>query len=238
MTSLGFIVLRHVNSSVTDKYWRESLRCIRRFYPDNRIVVIDDNSSYEVIESEDYDYEVVRSAGELIGSAELLPYLLLNEHKWFDKAVILQDSAFLNAYLSFRHVHNVEFFWRFEHRWGNSRLESELLACLNESDMLMDHYTDAKRWNGAFGAMACVELSAVEAICQRFDLERLVPLVKSRPARMAFERVIAVLFDVAFGGGKASRFGFLHAYCRYGRVRWDNFEAYLHLPVIKIWTFR
>ena len=43
-TEIGFIILRHVNSSKTNEYWKECYRCIRYFYPSNKILIIDDNS--------------------------------------------------------------------------------------------------------------------------------------------------------------------------------------------------
>ena len=42
--SFGFIISRHVNSEKTDKYWKHSIRLLRRLYPYVKIVVIDDNS--------------------------------------------------------------------------------------------------------------------------------------------------------------------------------------------------
>ena len=47
--SVGFIMLRHVNSISTNKYWIYSYDCIRKYYPDNTILIIDDNSNYEFI---------------------------------------------------------------------------------------------------------------------------------------------------------------------------------------------
>ena len=38
----GFIILRHVNSKQTDYYWKECYRCIRKLYPTQKIVIIDD----------------------------------------------------------------------------------------------------------------------------------------------------------------------------------------------------
>ena len=47
--SFGFIMLRHVNSEETNKYWIESYSCIRSLYPDNMIIIIDDSSNYVFI---------------------------------------------------------------------------------------------------------------------------------------------------------------------------------------------
>ena len=41
---LGFIILRHVNSELTNKYWIESYFSIRKYY-NNKIIIIDDKSN-------------------------------------------------------------------------------------------------------------------------------------------------------------------------------------------------
>ena len=33
----GFIIIRHVNNELSDRYWKECYKCIRRFY-DNSII--------------------------------------------------------------------------------------------------------------------------------------------------------------------------------------------------------
>ena len=45
----GFIILRHVNSEDTNKYWITCYDKIREFYPENKIMLIDDNSNYTYI---------------------------------------------------------------------------------------------------------------------------------------------------------------------------------------------
>ena len=52
MSSLGFIILRHVNNNLTNKYWIKSVNSIRHFYPENHILIIDDNSDYNYVTNE------------------------------------------------------------------------------------------------------------------------------------------------------------------------------------------
>ena len=40
-----FIIVRHVNSELTNKYWKESYNCIRKFYPEIKVVIIDDSTN-------------------------------------------------------------------------------------------------------------------------------------------------------------------------------------------------
>jgi hypothetical protein len=51
---IGFIILRHVNNELTNNYWIHSYDCIRKFYPENFIIIIDDNSKYEYITEKNY----------------------------------------------------------------------------------------------------------------------------------------------------------------------------------------
>ena len=37
MNDYGFIIIRHINSSLTNEYWKECYTCIRKFYPNNKI---------------------------------------------------------------------------------------------------------------------------------------------------------------------------------------------------------
>ena len=48
-STLGFIILRHVNSKITNTYWQLCYKRIRKFYPKNKIVIVDDNSNYQYV---------------------------------------------------------------------------------------------------------------------------------------------------------------------------------------------
>ena len=61
--SYGFIILRHVNSESTNKYWNQSVKLIKTFYPNKKIVIIDDNSNQNFVKA-DREYinvEIVKS---------------------------------------------------------------------------------------------------------------------------------------------------------------------------------
>ena len=80
--NFGFIMTRHVNSEKTNNYWNNSIRCIRRFYPDTKIIIIDDNSNYEFVKA-DYEYkniEIIQS--EYKGRGELLPYFYFYKNRY------------------------------------------------------------------------------------------------------------------------------------------------------------
>ncbi len=110
MDDIGFIILRHVNSPTTNEYWQESYSCIRKYYPLNKIVIIDDHSNYDFLKSDLklYNTEVLNSVFTS-GKGELLPIYYYLMYKWFKKAVIIHDSVFMNNYLNFSDVDKYKF---------------------------------------------------------------------------------------------------------------------------------
>ena len=58
MNSFGFIITRHVNSEATNKYWNQSVKLLRTYYPYKKIVIIDDNSNQDLVKA-DFDYKNV-----------------------------------------------------------------------------------------------------------------------------------------------------------------------------------
>jgi len=114
----GFILTRHVVNPQTNKYWNHCIECIRQFYPEHKIVVIDDNSRQEYVKREivninkntiisdadDANIEYIQS--EFLGSGELLPYYYLWKNKYFDYAVIIHDSLFFQTRINFETLIN------------------------------------------------------------------------------------------------------------------------------------
>jgi hypothetical protein len=126
MTELGFIILRHVNNELTNKYWIHCVNCIRQYYPENNILIIDDNSDYNFITDEKlYKTTVIKS--EYPKRGELLPYYYYLHNKLFDIAVIIHDSVFINKYINFDINSNIKFIWHFMHDWDDDTKELELL---------------------------------------------------------------------------------------------------------------
>ena len=96
---IGFIILRYVMSEKTNMLWQECYKCIRKFY-DNPIVIIDDNSDSKFLTTlEMTNVTIIQS--EYPKRGELLPYYYFLKEAWFDTAVILHDSVFIQAPIKF-----------------------------------------------------------------------------------------------------------------------------------------
>ena len=115
MDKYGFIILRHVNSKNTNKYWNLCVMLLRKWYPDTKIVVIDDNSNKDFLEpfANYTNVEIVES--EFPGRGELLPYYYFLKTKYFNNAVIIHDSVFFHSRINFEKIIGIKVlpFWHF-----------------------------------------------------------------------------------------------------------------------------
>jgi hypothetical protein len=238
MSKVGFIILRHVNSPGTDEYWKTCYDCIRKYYS-NPIVIIDDNSTITYITSHNMKNTIIINS-EYPGRGELLPYYYYLKYKWFDTAVILHDSVFINKHTNFN-IHDYSFLWSFNRYVALSLNSNETLSqirSLKNHDPVLNLY-NSKKFRGCFGAMMIVEHSLLKKIDDLYDFSSLLPVVKNRTDRMGFERTISCMFQsVSFA---TSMFGdiFGHGsnpfYYNYADYKKDKESS---LPIIKVWSGR
>lgn len=189
---LGFIILRHVNSVQTNLYWIECLKCIRRFYS-NPVMIIDDNSNYELISKNINLNNVTIVQSEFPSRGELLPYYYFHKLKPFDTAVILHDSVLIQKYIDFDNIRDVKFLWSFEHHWDSPDAERTLLKTLNNNEELLNLYNEKSKWVGCFGGMSVITHQFLSTIVEKYDMFRLLDYIHCRPDRCNFERVFATL---------------------------------------------
>ena len=237
--SLGFIMLRHVKCKVTNEYWIESYNCLRKFYPNNHIMIIDDNSNYDFITAIILvNTTIIQSEYKQRG--ELLPYIYYLRYPIFDKAVIIHDSVFFQQYVDFQHE-NVPlwYFNRNDILIQNRPKELELLKALNNNEPLLELY-NSKLFNGCFGSMSIINFTFLDKINIKYNLGNLIQHITSRDQRMVLERVIGVIFS--YENIKNSVFGDIFSYnCgyTYDRYLFDKKSCYMPMiPVIKIWSGR
>jgi hypothetical protein len=238
--SIGFVILRHVNSQKTNLYWQESYQCIRNFYPENKIIIIDDNSNNEFItERELWNTEIIQS--EYPGRGELLPYYYYLKHHWFEIAVFIHDSVFINKKIDF-FTEKYKLLWHFEHMCAQEEDETHLLSQLNNNSELLQLHKLKDVWRGCFGAMCIINYQYLKTIDERHCIENLLPLVTTRYNRMSFERVIGCILELKHKPSYYSLLGNIHSYCKwlysYEEYIQDKENEYLKLPLIKIWSGR
>lgn len=237
----GFIILRHVNSPNTELLWRTNYTLIKRLYPKHTIVIIDDNSNSKFLIND----SIIRQNHDILitsdypGRGELLPYIYYLKYKWFPKAIILHDSAFLQKKYNFNSIKDSAFLWEFEHNWDNPKKELEYIYKLNNSNELIKYYNQKQLWKGCFGGMTVITLDFLSKINLKHNINLLLPHITSRSDRMCFERIIAVLCSYHNPNIK-SIFGNIHKYCRWGITynEYINDKSKFNKIIYKVWSGR
>lgn len=229
----GFIILRHVNSKLTNNYWNNCYKSIRKHYPDNLIIIIDDNSDYAYITEQQTVYNTTIIQSEYYGRGELLPYFYYLQNKLFDTAVILHDSVFINTYIDIR-VDKYKMLWDFEHDWDQIEDETNMINLFNDAELLA-FYENKRLWTGCFGGMSIITHDYLTYVNNKYDISKLLNVVKNRYNRCSFERVIACLLQK--NEKKEVLLGNIHKYCKWG-ISMEEADNYKHLPLVKVWTGR
>ena len=235
MSSLGFIILRHVQNELTNEYWQLCYDCIRIHYPTNHIMIIDDNSNESYITTKEiYNTTVIKS--EYPGRAELLPYIYYLKYKFCDIACIIHDSVFIQQPIDLLSGFNkYKILWDAEHTWNNPSYEIPQLQIFKNEE-LIKFYTEKEKWKVCFGAMCIISHDYLSYVDNITPFSILLDSVKSRDDRMAFERVIACLLSIHCEP-HCSLLGNILEYSNWGSSFNDR-HKYPHFPILKVWTSR
>ena len=241
--TFGFIIIRYVNSEESNMYWIESYRSIRKFY-NNKIIIIDDNSNNDFVKCdiELINYDIINS--EFPQSGELLGYYYFYTYHFFEKAIIIHDSVFINNYIHFENYKDIKFLWHFTHHWDNENEELFLLKKIKNQDLIDLHFKKDD-WYGCYGLQSVIEYNFLNKIVNKYDIFILLKDISTRDSRMHIERVLAVIFTNECSELKTnpSIYGIIHHYIHWGY----SYESYLedrlteknkNLDIIKVWCGR
>lgn len=250
--TLGFIMIRHVSSKITDLYWKESYSAIRRFYPIVPIIIIDDSSNRLFLREDIHTTNcTVIYDTENKGRAEFLPYYYFHRLKPFSQAIVIHDSVFLQAPLNLverQHQTGIQFLWSIPH-YHEDTIQTEIhelidaLPIKDREDIRSMYYHTKADWTGTFGVMSVVCWEWLDEVEQRYHLfENWFPVLKNREYRCALERVFGlVAYHHLRSRVQAPVFGSIQNYVRWGITfmdylsKYDTFSAY---PIIKVWSGR
>jgi hypothetical protein len=237
MSNFGFFILRHVNSELTNNYWIYCYNSIRNFYPNNKIIIIDDNSNYNYVTNINlFNTTIIQS--EYPKKGEILPYIYFLKNKLFDIAVIIHDSVFINKYIDFNINEEFKIIWDFEHKWDQIEDETKMIKSFNDENLLK-FYENKNLWTGCFGAMSIIKYDYLEKINNKYNLHNLINFIENRFNRQSFERVIACLLlkEKNENYNDYILLDNIHNYCTWG-ISCYEINDYKHLPLIKVWTGR
>lgn len=231
--TIGFVILRHVNDKMTNNYWKLCYQRIRKFYPENDIVIIDDNSNPQFLtEHPLYKTTVIQS--EFPKRGELLMHYYYAKNKWFDIAVMIHDSVFINRRINF-YTNDYKILWDFKHDWDIPEEEVTLIKALDNNAGLLKFFNNKERWTGCFGCMCVVRHEYLKHIDEIHNLSKLLNIVTYRLARCHFERAIACLLQ--YYSPRKVLFTKIQDYCPWG-ITFDQRDKYYYLPMTKVWTGR
>jgi hypothetical protein len=252
--TFGFIMTRHVNSEKTNLYWNHSVKLLRSLYPNTKIIIIDDNSNQEYVKSEFNYKNITIIQSEFKGRGELLPYYYYIKNKFFENAVIIHDSVFIQKRIRFELFNNIKvlplwFFYPDKENIDNTLritknlknkfpIESQLT--LNSVVLGMPH----EKWFGCFGVQSYINHDFLLYLNTKYNLVNLISAVSCRPDRCCLERIFGCIFYTEYPQiiKYKSLFGQIHGYQRWGYT-FDEYMKNINdnkkmKSVIKVWTGR
>lgn len=257
MSNYGFIITRHVNSETTNKYWNQSVRLIRTFYPLRKIVIIDDNSNQDFVKA-DFDYKnltIIQS--EFPQRGELLPYYYYLRYKWFPNAVIIHDSLFIHKKILFEKMAlPVLPLWHHNYDKENIHNILRIVSGLKNNNLLIKKINKKEemvinlgfsndKFNLCFGGQCYIKLGFLEKIEQKYGITNLIHFVHNRTDRCSLERILGLLFceeypklikiKSLFGDIMRSPRAFAYNYDDYNN---DLTRKKVINPFVKVWTGR
>lgn len=257
MANYGFIITRHVNSEQTNKYWNQSVKLIRTFYPLRQIVIIDDNSNQEFVKTE-FDYKnLIIIQSEYPKRGELLPYIYYLKYKWFPNAVIIHDSLFVHRRIPFEKLAvPVLPLWHYRYDKENVNNILRIVSSLKNNNLLVskiikkeDVVTNLSfcndKFNLCFGGQCYIKLQFLEMLENKYRISNLVNVIHNRTDRCALERILGLLFCEEFPKllRISSLFGDIMKQYRAFNYTYNDYENDLnHKKVVnsfvKVWTGR
>lgn len=238
MDNFVFFITRYVNSELTNNYWIESYNCIRKIYPDIKIIIIDDNSNYDFVSYNEklINVEIIQS--EYPRSGELLPYYYFFKKNNAKKAIIIHDSLFIKNKIDIDNIDKVKFLWHHYHIWNNIEEETKLIKQLNNFDDLLNLYNDTNKWVLCFGVMSVINYDFLLILENKYNFFNLLNFIKNRDDRMCLERIFGLLCHSEYEEliNNPSIFGINNNSGNYYSFN-DYLNDYLNEPV-KVYTGR
>ena len=239
----GFILTRYVNSEMTNNYWIEAYNCIRRLYPTNMIMIIDDNSDYNYIKYSNQQLQITNCIfvqSEFIGRGELLAYYYFYKLKPFEKAVVIHDSCFMQQKIDFDIVSDFSFLWAdLVHVFDDDDENMKLINQLKCKEELTELYQNKEKWAVSFGIMSVIHIDFLEKLVNNYDFFNLLNVVTCRKERMCLERIFGLIcshqkpyMTALLGSIQMFPKKFTYVYTDYITDKIEN------QPILKVWSGR
>jgi hypothetical protein len=211
-----FVILRNLRSTRDNDLWISSYNSIRKYYT-NKIIIIDDNSSINTVNSNLINTEIIIS--DFNGAGEILPYYYFLKYKWADKMIFIHDSMFINRPFRDNELEGkIRFHWQFSknNESNDFRKIINYLSMLTNNIELQAYATDiTSTWFGCFGGTSICNLDLIQSIEEDYKLfSSLVLSIRTRKDRETFERIFGIIlyYEGIFDNEKCSNYGDIFKY--------------------------
>ena len=235
-----FIIIRHVNSKETNKYWLYCYLSIRKYYS-NQIIIIDDNSDKNFVSNIELENTIIIQS-EFPKRAELLPYYYFHKYQWGTHAVIIHDSAFILQKINFPET-DIKFLWHFEKFTGSKNYIFPLLKYIKNENKIRK-WLKKYSFQGCFGVQSLISLNFITELEEKYNFFNLLKIINTRPLRMKLERLFALLCFIENDKLKLnpSICGSIFSQKNKFTLKFNNYiinkEKYKNLKIVKVWTGR
>jgi hypothetical protein len=194
MNEIIFVMIRHVTTNTTE-FWKESYKSIRKFY-NNKIVIIDNNSDYNLVDNITLDNcEVIQS--KIYESRLYSPYYELLSIN-FDRAVIIHDGTLFMKYVDFNLFNKVKYIWHFDTKlYDDHNIITKQLRILNNNNILFDTFYK-KKYTGCMGCCMAITNDFLLELEDKFQISNLKDSILNQSDAIAFERTISILCETNY----------------------------------------
>jgi len=184
--NVGFIVTRCVKKPEHNRLYQECYRTIRYFHPELKIIFIDDNSDKNVLKEIPMEnVEIIQS--EYPAAGEYLPYYYLLTRKLFKKAIILQDSMFINTTIPYNDITDYAFLYEYSNDsrkiydlFENTKIPTELTQLYSNNNI-----------KGCWGTCMIITYDFVNKLEDAVGITEWKYIINDRNKRMALESAMA-----------------------------------------------
>ena len=194
MNDLVFIISRYISNEENSKFWRLCYNSIRKFYPNNDIIIIDNCSNVIYKNNDIQELKNCKIIESIIPKSRFFVslYYYIKYFNFYSKAVLLHDGIIFHDKINFDLIKDVKFLWHFEnHTWNRIEYFNNLVNLLSNNENLLSFYKE-KNWYGCLGGMLIISNNFLSKIENKFNISNLINIMDAEHS-LEYERLIAVL---------------------------------------------
>ena len=199
--TFGFIIPSYVNTPYAYHRLKSCIDSIRKHYPLTQIIVIDDDSTINISELMTMDSKLIVEKSLIKKGGEINPYYHFYNTKYFDVAIVIQDSTIIKTLIPVDlSTINVKFFYYFTNhnpRWNNNfeKVFNNFynnLSDLDKREKLKTFSNNRNKWLGCVGVMSVISHDYLVKMNNKTNFIEMCKYVKNRTDRMVMENIFAV----------------------------------------------